>query len=264
MSDHQGPVLCDMDTATGIATITFNRPGVFNALDLDTAAAFEEAVARLRKLPGLRCVCITGAGKAFMAGGDISAFAADPDNADRTLERLLNHMHPAILSLRGLDAPVVAAVTGAAAGAGLSLVLAADYVLASAESKFVLAYDKLGVAPDCSGSWFLPRKVGRRMAFEMMLMGPTLSADEALDAGIVNSVCPGAEFAVNLRAILQRIAGGPTRAFGMFKSLMDADLPLAAHLELERELFVKATRTADFRSAVKGFMEKKRPGFEGR
>lgn len=264
MPDTQKQVLLDFDPATGIATITFNRPDVFNALDVTTAAAFEQAVAGLRKLDGLRCVCITGAGKAFMAGGDVGAFAADLEAADRTLAVILNHMHPAILALRGLDAPIVAGVNGVAAGAGLSLVLAADYVVAAADSKFVLAYDKLGVAPDCGGSWFLPHKVGRGMAFELMLTGPMLLAQEALRIGIVNRISPESGFTDDLGAVLSKIANGPTRAFGMFKALMDADLPLAAHMEMEREHFMAATQSTDFKAAARAFVEKERVVFLGR
>lgn len=264
MSQSQPSVLSSYDAERGIARLTFNRPEVFNALDVAMAAAFEEAVAGLRNLDGLRCVCIAGAGKAFMAGGDVAAFAADLEAADRTLAQILNHMHPAILTLRGLDAPVVAAVNGVAAGAGLSLVLAADYVLAAAESKFVLAYDKLGVAPDCGGTWFLSRKLGRRTAFELMLAGPVVLPPEAWRLGLVNRVSPEQGFETDLTDLLKQIATGPTRAYGMFKHLIDSELPLAAQLELEREMFMAATRTDDFRTAVRGFVEKKRTTFAGR
>jgi 2-(1,2-epoxy-1,2-dihydrophenyl)acetyl-CoA isomerase len=264
MTDATDPVLTELDDATGVARITFNRPGVFNALDEATAAAFEAATARLLTQPGLRCVVLTGAGKAFMAGGDVSAFAADLPAADRTLAKLLNHMHPALLNLRRFDAPIVAAVNGVAAGAGLSLVLAADYVIARASARFVLAYDKLGVPPDCGGSWFLARKVGRAKAFELMLLGVMLNAEEAVAAGIANEVVPDEAFEAQTRAQVERIAAGPTCAFGMFKRLLDTELPLAAHMELEREMFMAATRTEDFRTAARAFVTKQAAAFKGR
>lgn len=257
-------ITLDTDAATGIATITINRPQVFNALDVPLAAAFEETTARLARMPGLRCVVLTGAGKAFMAGGDVAGFAADLDHADRTLDLLLNHMHPALLTLRQIDAPVLAAVNGVAAGAGLSLVLGADYVVAARSARLVLAYDKLGVPPDCGGSWFLARKIGRAKAFDLMLMGTTLSAEEGLALGIVNRVAEDAEFAATVRAAAERIAAGPTRAFGHFKRLMDTDLPLAAHMERERESFRAATRTEDFRNAATAFVNKQPASFSGR
>src|SRR5690606_12995779 len=143
---------------------------------------------------------------------------------------LLNHMHPALLALREIDAPIIAGVNGVAAGAGLSLVLSADYVVASGAARFLLAYDKLGVSPDCGGSWFMARKIGRAQAFDLMLMGQNLDAAEARAAGLVNRVAEPEAFAVELEAVVARIAAGPTRAFGQFKRLMDMDLPLAAHL----------------------------------
>lgn len=264
MTAENDTIALTTDAASGIATVTFNRPDVFNALDIPLAAAFEDAVARITRLPGLRCVVLTGAGKAFMAGGDVGGFAADLANADRTLDRLLNHMHPALLALRRIDAPVLAAVNGVAAGAGLSLVLGADYVVATRSARLVLAYDKLGVPPDCGGSWFLARKVGRAKAFDMMLMGRTLTAEEGLDLGLVNAVAEDADFAAAARAAAERIASGPTRAFGHFKRLMDADQPLAVQLEREREGFVASTRTEDFRNAATGFVAKQKVTFTGR
>jgi 2-(1,2-epoxy-1,2-dihydrophenyl)acetyl-CoA isomerase len=142
-------------------------------------------------------------------------------------------------------------------------VLAADYVIARASARFVLAYAKLGVPPDCGGSWFLTRKIGRAKAFQLMLLGATLTAEEALAAGIVNEVVPDKAFEAQTRAQVEWIAAGPTRAFGMFKRLLDTDLPLAAHMELEREMFMAATRTEDFRSAARAFVAKKVATFKG-
>jgi 2-(1,2-epoxy-1,2-dihydrophenyl)acetyl-CoA isomerase len=264
MSNATSPVIETFDHTTGIGTLIFNRAEAFNALDERTAVAFEAATARLAKREDLRCVVLTGAGPAFMAGGDVKSFAADLENADRTLALILNAMHPGILTLRRLDAPILAAVNGAAAGAGLSLVLSADYVVAKATSRFVLAYDKLGVAPDCGGSWFLPRKVGRARAFELMLLGKPLNALEAQAAGIVNEVASDEEFKRVTDDRAAAIAAGATRAFGMFKALLDADLPLAAQLELEREFFAAATRSSDFRTAATSFVAKRPVAFSGR
>lgn len=257
-------VILEHEPATGVATLTFNRPQVFNALDVALAAAFEARCAELARMQGLRCVVLTGAGKAFVAGGDVGAFAADPDQADRTLGLILNHMHPALLALRRLDAPIVAAVNGTAAGAGLSLVLGADYVVASRSARLVLAYDKLGVPPDCGGTWFLSRKLGRAKAFEMMLMGTMLTADEGMAAGLINAVADPDGFDEAVKAAVTKIASGPTLAFGRFKRLMDADQPLAVQLELEREAFAASTATEDFRGAAAAFVAKQATTFKGR
>lgn len=260
---QETPVLQDFDAATGVMTISFNRPNVFNALDVQTAAAFHAAVADAKARVGLRCVVLTGVGRAFMAGGDVGKFAADLDGSARMLDEILDHMHPALLSLRKIDAPVVAAVNGTAAGAGMSLVLAADYVVAHPAAKFLLAYDKLGVNPDCGGSWFLSRKVGRARAFHLMLMGQMLSAEEAQADGIVNLITSDQDFDEQSKACAARIASGPTKAFGTFKRLMDANLPLAEQLEMERDGFIAATATEDFRNAATAFVQKQPPSFRG-
>jgi 2-(1,2-epoxy-1,2-dihydrophenyl)acetyl-CoA isomerase len=257
------PVCYEFDASTGVATVAFNRPSVFNALDVATAKAFEEATARAQVQDGLRCLVLTGRGKAFMAGGDVSAFAADLDGAGRTLSLILNHMHPALLALRKLDAPIIAAVNGVAAGAGLSVVLSADIAVAHPDARFVMAYDKLGVPPDCGGTWFLARKVGRSKAFEMMLLGITLSAEQARDAGIVTRVAEADEFERSVQDVVTKVASGPTVAYGRFKQLMDETQSYAAQMESERESFLKSIRTADFREAASAFVEKRGVSFVG-
>lgn len=258
------PVLFHFAAETGIATVTFNRPEVFNALDLSCAVAFEEAVRRLRATEGLRCVVLTGAGKAFMAGGDVGAFAADLDAAPETLAGLLRHIHPALIDLRALDAPIVAAVNGVAAGAGLSIVAGADYVIARESARLMLAYDKLGVVPDCGGTWFLTRKIGRSQAMAMMLTGASFTAAEAMAHGLVNEVVADTDFEQAVRQRVESIASGPTRAFGLFKRLMDEDAPLTTQLERERHAFMAAARTDDFRRAATAFVERQPARFEGR
>lgn len=253
-----------VDDVTGIATLTFDRPAVFNALDIAMARAFRDAVMDIAERSGVRCVVLTGAGKAFMAGGDVGAFVAAGDGAGRVLNNILDAMHPAILTLRAMDAPIVAALNGTAAGAGFSIVLAADYVIAHPAAKLVLAYDKLAVPPDCGGSWFLARKIGRSHAFDLMLTGEALDASQALEVGIVNKVSGPDDFAETVQGVALQIAQGPTLAYGHFKRLMDADLPLAAHLEMERAGFVSSTATDDFRSATQAFVGKQRPTYRGK
>lgn len=256
------PVLDEFDAGTGIARVTFNRPEVLNAIDVPTAEAFRDSVARVTARPGLRCVVLSGAGRAFAAGGDVASFGAEPA---RVVAALLDALHPAILSLRACPAPVLAVVQGAAAGAGLSIVLGADVVVAGDRARFVVAYDRIGAAPDCGGTWFLPRKAGRTRAFAMMLLGQTLDAEAAREAGIVTEVVPAADLDRRAEEVARRVAAGPTAAYGHFKRLVDDALaaPLDAHLAAERRAFVEATATDDFREGASAFLAKREPVFRG-
>lgn len=250
------------DPTTGIARVTFNRPNVLNAIDVATAEAFRDVVLRLSGREDMRCIVLAGSGRAFVAGGDVAAFATD--SAAR-VTAILAALHPAIIALRESDAPVLAAVQGAAAGAGLSLVLGADLVLAADDARFVIAYDRLGVSPDAGGTWYLARKVTRARAFAMMLLGESLDAEAALAAGIVNEVVPLAELETRTEALARRIASGPSRAYARFKHLHDeaGASRLADHLEAEKRAFLAGTETADFREGVAAFIEKRAPKFIG-
>lgn len=259
------PVSHEVD-ADGVATLRFERPEVLNAIDLATARAFRAAVETVTTDPSVRCIVLAGAGRAFVAGGDLAAFGADLDAAASVVHGLLDALHPALKALRRAPAPVVAMVQGAAAGAGFSLVLAADVVVAAQSAVFQIAYDKVGASPDCGGTWFLERKVGRTCAFELMLTGRRLSAADALALGIVTEVVADGDLEARGHALAAAIAGGPTLAFGRFKALIDAapNRSLDDHLEAERAAFVAATTTFDFREGVTAFLAKRRPVFEGR
>lgn len=259
-------VSCLIDPATGIATLRFERPEVLNALDLATARAFAAAVERVTRDPGVRVIVLSGAGRAFMAGGDVGSFAVAGEDVAAVVHGLLDAVHPAVLALRAAPAPVVALVRGAAAGAGFSFVLGADVVVAEETAAFLVAYDRLGATPDCGGTWFLERRVGRARAFELMLTGRRLTAIEARDIGIVTEVVPAGELEARGQALAETIARGPTQAFGRFKRLLD-EAPsrrLAEQLEAERAAFVAGTGTADFREGVSAFLAKRPPSFQGR
>jgi 2-(1,2-epoxy-1,2-dihydrophenyl)acetyl-CoA isomerase len=258
-------VVVGHDVQTGVARIVFNRPEVLNAVDVAMARAIAAAIWDVAARPGVRAILIAATGRAFVSGGDISAFGADPSRSAAVVDAILDAMHPAILALRAQDAPVIAAVRGVAAGAGLSLALAADLIVAEEGTKFVVAYDKLGVSPDCGGTWFLARKAGAARAAEMMLLGRTLDAAEAKEAGIVNFVAPQGRLDEEADALATRVAAGPTRAFGHFRRLNDAaaTAPLASHLEAERAAFLDCTATADFREGVAAFLGKRKADFRG-
>ncbi len=258
------PVVSEVEES-GIGTIRFNRPDSLNALDVATAEAFAVA-AREMERARVRCVLLVGAGRSFSAGGDVAAFGRDPASTTAVANALLDALHPALLALRQGDAPVIAAVQGVAAGAGLSIALSADLVIAAEDTRFLLAYDRIGASPDGGSTWFLPRKVGRARAAELMLLGATLSAAEALDWGLINRVVAPEALGEAALAMARQVAAGPTRAYGSFRRLIDAATtsPLAAQLEAERAGFIATAATADFREGTSAFLEKRKARFEGK
>lgn len=257
-------VLSAFDAETGIGRLTLNRPEVLNALDVATAQDLLKAVRALTTTRGLRAIVLSGAGRAFAAGGDVASFTANGiERAPEVIHALLDPLNAAIVALRQHPAPVITAVRGVAAGAGLSLALSGDVILAEEKARFVVAYDRVGAPPDCGLSWFLPRRVGRGMAFEMMLTGRSLTAPEALACRLIDRTAPADGFDAALEALARQIAGGPTRAYGHFKTLMDAGLGLADHLEAERRAFIETTATADFAEGVAAFTGKREPVFRG-
>jgi 2-(1,2-epoxy-1,2-dihydrophenyl)acetyl-CoA isomerase len=258
-------VLSRFDAATGIGRLTLNRPAALNAIDVPMAQAFLAAVRGLTAEPGLRVVLLTGVGRAFAAGGDVAAFAENGiDRAGEVINALLDPLNAAILALRDAPAPVICAVHGAAAGAGLSLALMGDLVIAASDARFVVAYDRLGTSPDCGLTWFLPRRVGRGMAMRLLLDGATLDADQALACGLADLTAPAEGLAAAAEALALRIAAGPTLALGAVKRLMDGTMTLPEHLEAERAAFVAATGTADFAEGVTAFLNRRKPAFTGR
>lgn len=254
-----------LEVRDGIAHLTLDRPDVANSIDRSLARAFEAAAATLTRTPGVRAVLLSGAGDRFCGGGDVTSFAGLDDELGAELGAILAHLHPGIEALVALDAPVIAAVQGSAAGAGLALVAGADLVVAGASTRFVLAYSALGLTPDAGASWYLPRLIGLRRAAELLLTNRMLDADEALAWGLVNRVVPDADVAAEALALATAIADGPTRAYGsglrMLRSAFDA--PLGEHLAREAAEIVAAGGTADGVEGVAAFVEKRPPGFRG-
>lgn len=257
-------VSTEFDAERGVGRLTLNRPEVLNALDVPTAQAFLAAVRALTARPGLRVIVLKGAGRAFAAGGDVAGFTSKGiEQSSEVIHGLLDAMNPAIVALRQHPAPVITAIQGIAAGAGLSLALSGDLVVASEQARFVLAYDRVGAPPDCGLSWFLARRAGRGLAADMMLTGRPLTAAQALEYRLVDRLLPHAEFEAGVEALAAQVAAGPTLAFGHFKALMDGGLSLPAHLEDERQRFIATTRTHDFAEGVEAFVEKRAPIFSG-
>ena len=257
----ESPLQLERDGA--VATLRFNRPAALNAVDVSMAQAFLRAARELAGDPSVRALVLCGAGKGFMAGGDLATLRANPRQGAADL---LGPLHEALTVLAAMNAPLIAQVHGVAAGAGLSLMLQADFVIAAEGTRFNLAYVNIGASCDVGASWALPRLVGLRRALEIAMLGDTLSCAQALQEGLVNRVVPAAELDTQVQALAQRLAAGPTVALGHLRRLMRAsfDRDLPAQLAAEAAAFIQCAETEDFRTGIDAFFAKQPAGFIGR
>ena len=259
-----------LDVQDHIAFITLNRPEARNALSTEIRTGLAEYTAQLEFDPAVRCVVLRGAGGHFMAGGDVKNFKqrqqlSDADRKRQVLEGL-HLLHFAIYRIRRMPKPVLASVQGAAAGAGVSLMTACDLTIAADSAFFTWAYANIGLCPDGSGTFFLPRLVGMRRALEMAMLPERMDAAQALAWGLVNRVVPEAQLEAETLKLAERLAAGPTVAFGRAKALMNAsfDNGLESQLELEGNAIGDCMCTEDHVEGVNAFVEKRMPDFKGR
>jgi len=253
----------------GLAILTLNRPGSYNAIDGELIGALLDALVDCDEDAAVRAVMITGAGKAFCSGGNLKAMKAEADRhgtAGPFLKRLVVPVHGAVATIARMEKPVVAAVNGPAGGFGFSLALACDLVVAARSAVFTMAYTRAGLSPDGGSTFFLPRLVGPKRAYELMVANPVLSAVEAKDLGIVNAVLSDDSFMDEARDWTARLAEGPTLAFGAAKRLVaaSADASLEGQMEHERRAIASCAGTEDFKEGVAAFVEKRAPRFEGK
>ena len=252
-------VLTSRDGA--VLTITLNRPEVYNAFNRALHAALHEALTEAQD-PAIRCVVVTGAGKGFCAGQDLKEFGTVSASIGDALEQTY---HPNIRLVRALEKPVIAAVNGPAAGAGLSFACACDIRVASDVATFVPGFVGIGLVPDSGGTWFIHRLLGFARAFEWMCANTRLSAAEAVDWGLVSEVIPADGFASRVAELATEWAARPTLAVGRTKRLFEHAFAasLEAQLALEADLQQASVETADFREGVGAFLEKRPPTFTG-
>jgi 2-(1,2-epoxy-1,2-dihydrophenyl)acetyl-CoA isomerase len=253
--------------ADHVATITLNRPDAANALSLRMAQDLHTVANHCDSNPSIRAILLTASGKMFCAGGDVLSFAEAGDGVSELMRNMTTYLHGAIARFQRTNAPLVVAVNGTAAGAGLSILLTGDIVIAAASAKFTMAYTGIGVSPDGSSSFFLPRIVGMLKAKEMMLLNPRYTAEEAKALGLVTEVVADDQVLARAQAIARQLASGPTRAYGEVKRLLSDTFSSSLETQMEyetRAIAGLALATHDAREGIRAFSEKRKPQFEGR
>lgn len=259
MSDT--PIL--LERAGGIATVTLNRPLVGNAIDVPLARALMEAAIACDEDDTIRCVVLTGAGKMFCAGGDVSGFASAGEAVPTLLKELTAYVHSAISRFSRMDKPLVTSINGAAAGAGFSLAVLGDIALAARSAKFALAYSGIGLSPDGGSSWLLPRLVGLRRAQELALTNKRVTADEAAALGLVTRTVDDEALAAEAAAVAAQLASSATRAIGRTRNLLLSSFgnSLEEQMELEARAIAASGRDAEGREGIAAFLAKRKPDF---
>jgi 2-(1,2-epoxy-1,2-dihydrophenyl)acetyl-CoA isomerase len=252
----------DVETRGAVALVTINRPDSSNTLNLQVAMDLLAAAMTCGRSPSVRAVVLTGAGRNFCFGGDLRGMLAKGQSADAYLRELTTYLHEAISHFVRMDPPVIAAVNGTAAGAGVGLVAMADLAVCGASAKFNLAYTGVGLTPDAGTSFLLPRAIGVKRAMELMLLNRSLHAAEALDWGLVNQVVPDDAIVSTALELGERLASGATQAFGRTKRLISHSLgAFESQMVLERETIAASAGSEEGLEGISAFLEKRKPGY---
>jgi 2-(1,2-epoxy-1,2-dihydrophenyl)acetyl-CoA isomerase len=257
-------ILLSLDA--GVLTVTLNRPEKLNAFNPEMHRELRNALERARDEAAVRAVLLTGAGRGFCAGQDLSERNVSADAPIDLSVSLGSHYNPLVRRLRELPKPVVCAVNGVAAGAGANIALACDLVIGARSASFVQSFAHLGLVPDSGGTWFLPRLVGSARAMGLALLGEKLSAEQAQQWGLIWQVVDDDKLLSASMEIAKSLAAGPTKGYGLLKKAMYASAgnSLDAQLDLERDLQREAGLSEDYREGVTAFMQKRKPVYRGK
>lgn len=249
----------------GVARIPLNRPDAANSLNLAMAKDLFHASIECGEDRSVRAVVITGTGRFFCTGGDLKSFREQGEGLPRHIKEMTTYFHAAIARLAHLQSPVIAAVNGTAAGAGLSIVCACDLAVAADTATFTMAYTRAGLVPDGSATYFLPRIVGAKRALDLALTNRVFSATEARDWGIVSRVVPAARLQEEVKSMTDQFTAGPAMAVGAAKRLLhvSAGNSLETQMELESQEISAIARTADAKEGIAAFLEKRPPKYTG-
>lgn len=256
-----------LEMADGVATLTLNRPERLNSFTASMHGEVRVALDEVAGSPDVRCFVLTGAGRGFCAGQDLSDRAVAPGEAPVDLGASIeNYYKPLLLRLRALDIPTICAVNGVAAGAGANIPFACDLVFAARSASFVQSFSKIGLVPDCGGTWWLPRLVGPARAMGLALLGDKLTAPQAEQWGLIWRCVEDDELMPTVLTVARQLAAGPTRGYVRTRQAMEGalQLPLSAALDVERDLQRELGASDDYREGVAAFMEKRAPRFRGR
>lgn len=258
------PVLVSLDA--GVLTVTLNRPDKLNAFNPGMHKELRKALERALDEAAVRAVLLTGAGRGFCAGQDLSERNVSSEAPIDLSVSLGSHYNPLVRRLRELPKPVVCAVNGVAAGAGANIAFACDLVIAARSASFVQSFSLLGLVPDSAGTWFLPRLVGSARAMGLALLGEKISAEQAQQWGLIWKVVEDGDLVKEAEALTRSLAQGPTKGYGLVKKALNASWgnSLDAQLDLERDLQREAGLSQDYREGVAAFMQKRKPEFKGK